>query len=542
MRGLINDCFRWLIALGIKRLGLVLTIVLRVRASTFFWIQMRLMRRYGISSDTPVLSFGPELELLIERAAAKAGSGAKFAWTSGSTAKPKRILYTKRRLRAVKMAYVDFIARCCWSRGVKRTSLYVFSALSKDDSLTSMLLEETRLPRYLSSLQAPYRAHSHPAMQSLVSEYGATAVRLWILAIANPGILYSTNPSTLSTFLDELATEGQRSSRLIQDWWRQPGAFDRAVHKIANRLESRGSNRRLASIANSTGSLSLQVCAPAVQVYVCWEGGYVKPFLDRLATHLSPERYQLIPMYSMSTETVETVGHFAGDRVAFLPLARQVLYEFIEEGAADKTETLLTANQLKAGKTYSMVVSDAYGLRRYQTGDLFLCRGFAAGLPDLSFMSRRNLEYSFTGEKLTANHVMTVFQRLRAEYPLLGADRFLTCIPSHPINESIPHYKIVMVNGHDENIEIPIDELATRCDGILSEVNREYRNKFESGRLGPVRFMFLSWEDFIDRINASRGKTWEAQFKFLPLYRGTWESLSEAWRGTHQSSENPGPG
>ena len=110
-----------------------------------------------------------------------------------------------------------------------------------------------------------------------------------------------------------------------------------------------------------------------------------KPFLDRLATHLPPDRYRLMPMYSMSTETLETVGHFAGDKVAFLPLASHVLYEFIEEGAEDRPQNLLKANQLQAGETYSMVVSDPYGLRRYQTGDLFRCGGFVAGLPGSQF-------------------------------------------------------------------------------------------------------------------------------------------------------------
>lgn len=542
MRGLVNDCLRRLIALGIAGLGVLLTMVQRVRAGIFFRSQMRLTRRYGITSATPVLTYGPKLELLIERAAFRAGRGAKFAWTSGSTANPKRILYTKRRIRAVKMAYVDFIARGCWSLGIKRTSLYVFSALSKDDSLTSMLLSEQGMPRYLSSLQAPYRVHCHPAMQSLVGDYGATAVRLWVLAIANPGILYSTNPSTLSTFLDDMATEWQRSTRLIQDWCRKPEVFDLAVHRIAKRLESRGSNRRLESIAKSNAFLSLQFCAPSVQAYICWVGGYVKPFLDRLATRLPPNRYRLIPMYSMSTETLETVGHFAGNKAAFLPLAHRVFYEFIDEGAQHKTQTLLTANQLQLGRTYSMVVSDPYGLRRYQTGDLFLCTGFAAGLPDLSFMGRRDLEYSFTGEKLTADHVMTVFQKLRAEYPQLGDDKFLTCIPSHPIDEPIPHYKIVMVHSHEENVGMLVDELATRCNDLLSEVNREYKSKFETGRLGSVKFIFLSWENYIDRMGGSQGKAWESQFKFLPLYRSTWESLSEAGQGIHQSSQNPGQG
>ena len=525
MRGLLNDCVRRMISLNIEALGFALTIVQRVHARIFLWNQLRLTRKYGITSDTPVLTFGPELELSIKRTAARAGRDANFAWTSGSTGRPKRILYTRGRLRTVKLAYVDFICRCCWALGIKRTSLYVFSALSEDDSLTSLLLKEKRLPRYLSSLQAPYRVHCHPAMQSLVSEYGATAVRLWILAIANPGILYSTNPSTLSTFLDALSNEWQRSARLIQDWYRNPEVFNPAVHEIANRLDSRGSSHRLESIAKSSRPLPLQVCAPAVRSYICWVGGYVKPFLDRIAARLPPNRYRLLPMYSMSTETLETVGYFTGETVAFLPMAPGVLYEFLEEGAEHEPQILLTAKQLQVGMTYSMVVSDTYGLRRYQTGDLFICTGYVAGLPDLRFVSRRDLEYSFTGEKLTANHMITMFQKLRAEYPQLGADRFLTCVPSHPIDEPIPHYKILMVNGHSKEFGLPIDEIAARCNDLLGEVNQEYKSKFASGRLGPVRLMCLSWQEFINRVSGSHDKAWEAQFKFLPLYRRTWEGL-----------------
>ncbi|HKP37934.1 MAG TPA: GH3 auxin-responsive promoter family protein [Pyrinomonadaceae bacterium] len=542
MRGLINDCIRRVIALGIEGLGLVLTIAHRIRVDTFFWSQRRLKRKYGITSDTPVLTFGPELEVLIDRAAARAGRDAKFAWTSGSTAAPKRILYTKDRLRKVKLAYVDFVARCCWSLHVKRSSLYVFSSLSQDDSLTSMLLEEKSAPDYFSSLQAPYRVHCCPSMRSLVSEYGATAVRLWVLAIANPGILYSTNPSTLSTFLDELATAWPKSSRLVRDWCRRPEAFDQRVHAIARRLDSRGSHTRLAAIAASELPLSFEAFAPAAKIYICWAGGYVKSFLDRLKTHLPPERYQLVPMYSMSTETLETVGNFTDDTVTFLPMAPKVLYEFIDEQAANHPPSLLTAAQLETGKIYSMVVSDAYGLRRYQTGDLFLCRGFVRGLPDLSFVSRRDLEYSFTGEKLTADNLMTVFQKLRREYPQLSEDKFLTCVPSHPIGDPAPHYKIVMVNGHPADAGIPVDEVATRCNDLLGEINCEYKSKFESGRLGATRFILLPWEDFINRVSGARIKSWETQFKFLPLFRNTWESLSGASRAADQSYENPGPG
>lgn len=525
MRGLINDCLRRLIGLSIKGLGLALAVRQRIQISTLGWNQKRLRRRYGITADTPILTFGPELEQLIKQATLRAGQDARFAFTSGSTAKRKRILYTKGRLRAVRLAYIDFFARCCWSSGMKRTSLYVFSSVTKDDSLTSMLLEESGLPPYLSSLQAPYRVHSHPTMKSLVAEYGTAAVRLWILAIANPGVLYSTNPSTLSTFLDELTTDWQRSSKLIKDWCGNPQALPDEVRMIAKRLESRGSTCRLGHIARSEVALTLQVCAPAVEAYVCWSGGYVKPFLERIANHLPVERYRLIPMYSMSTETLETVGHFEGNKVTFLPLASQVLCEFIEEGREDQAQNLRTADQLEVGKTYSLVVSDPFGLRRYQTGDLFLCNEFVAGLPDLRFMRRRDLEYSFTGEKLTSEHVMRAFETLREEYDL-GSDAFLTCMPSQPADESIPHYKIIFVEGVGTGAYVSGDQLAKRCDELFSEVNDEYKSKHESGRLGRVRFISLSRSEFINGIIGRRqSNAWEAQFKFLPLYRISWESL-----------------
>ncbi|MGH9967764.1 MAG: hypothetical protein ACREBG_07990 [Pyrinomonadaceae bacterium] len=523
MRGLVNDCLRWLISRAVVRLGLLLAGVERVRIRTFFKSQKRLWRRYRLSAGTPVLSHGPELELLIQEAAARAGDKAQFAVTSGSTGQPKRHLYTKRRLRLLKLTYIDVFARCCRGLGLKRTSLYVFSSLSEDDSLTSMLLAEKKLPPYLSTLQAPYRVQRHSALQHLASIYGTTAVRLWLLTLANPGVLYSTNPSTISTFLDEINDDWTKGSRLIRDWCGQPETFDRIVHIIARRLESRGSAERLARIAASKTPLSLDLCAPAVAAYICWTGGYVKPFLNRLARYLPPERYQLIPMYSMSTETIETVSHFNEREVAFLPLARGVLYEFIDETAEDRPESVRSVEQLEAGKTYTMVVSNRYGLRRYQTGDVFLCRGVIAGLPDLSFIRRRGLAYSFTGEKLTAEHVSAVFQRLCEEIPSLESDAFLTCVPSQPSADSIPHYKVLLVGAVRED-EFSLRELARRCDQLLGEMNCEYKGKRESGRLGQVRFVHLSPGEFVDRIGSARqSNSWEAQFKFLPLYRHLWE-------------------
>jgi hypothetical protein len=515
---LFNDAIRVVIARAIVLAGFVLDLWQRLRILRFSANQRRLKRKYRIHADTPVVSYGPRVVESIRHAAAYADHDARFAMTSGSTGEPKKILYTKRRLQRLKFTFSETFARAVRAYGLKRTSLYVFSSFQQDRSLTSMLLNQPRLPLYLATLQAPYRVQQHPAIRALASQYGATAVRLWILTIANPAVLYATNPSTISTFFDELKTDWTTCSQLVKDWHTQPQDFDRIIRKIATRLDSGGSAERLRQIATSTRPISIEHFAPAIRAFICWTGGYVKPFLDRLAHHLPPSRYRLIPMYSMSTETVETETFFRNNYVYFLPLARGVFYEFIRADAEnDHPDNLLTPAQLNPGETYAMVVSDAYGLRRYQTGDLFQCRRLTpGGLPDLAFLRRRAVEYSFVGEKLTAVQLNTVFTHLRAQHPELN-DGFLTCVPSLFPR---PHYKLVFIR--DSNNTISGDLIASECDKLLSNLNCEYKTKRASKALAPIQFVQTDAADFASRFAAN----WESQFKFLPLYRRTWESTN----------------
>src|SRR4030095_6705726 len=115
----------------------------RCRLLGFRFNQRRLKRKYGITRDTPVLNYGPEV---VQSICAKAGKDAKFATTSGSTGKPKELLYTKRRLLVLKLAFSEMFAGACYSFRLKRTSLYVFSSFEADTSLTSLLLDENALP------------------------------------------------------------------------------------------------------------------------------------------------------------------------------------------------------------------------------------------------------------------------------------------------------------------------------------------------------------------------------------------------------------
>ena len=529
MRGLVNDALRRLVGFSIVALGFWLDVVQRWRIRAYRFTQARLRVRYGISDSTPVLSFGPEQQATIAERAKRERGPIRYAETSGSTDAPKKLLYPLKRIARAKWAFIDAFARAFARTPWRRHSLYVFSSLHEDGSLTALMLAEKALPSYLATLQAPDRLQSQPALRDLAGRYGDAALRLWVLCLANPGVLYSTNPSTLSTFLDTMRAEWTTFTALIRDFALHPEMFQRSVHHLAGRLTSRGAASRLRSVAESATPLPLSLVAPAVHTYVCWTGGYVQPFLSRLAQLLPAPWYRLLPMYSMSTETPETTPCYRGDSVAFLPLAQGVLFEFLPDGADDDAARLVLPHALEASHPYTLVVSDAYGLRRYQTDDLFLCVGFVSGLPDLRFVRRRSLSYSFTGEKLTGEQVSIALDRLRNDFASLGDESFLTCMPSSPGAGALPHYRLVRIERPGTSGTVSMDAAALRCDVLIGEINREYRVKREGGRLGPMRGATVSQEDFLARIGAGHHRTsWDTQFKFLPLYCRRWEWAHES--------------
>lgn len=523
MRGLIHDAVRWWIGRLIVLLGRALEWRHRRRITTFDRVQAELRRRYAIEADTPIRGFDSVQRQAVEARARAGGGKVVFAATSGTTAEAKQVAYAPSRVRAVKWVYMDTFARAYAALAIQRPSLYVFSALKRDDSLTALLLDEPRLPPYLSTLQAPYRVHAHPEMQALVERYGTTAVRLFVLAISNPGVLYATNPSTLSTFFDRVETDFGSARALIRDFVAAPARFHPIVRAIRRRLDARGAEARLQAIAESSAPLPIAQWLPALEAYVTWDGGDLAPFLRRLETHLDPARYRRVPMYSMSTETVETVSHYHPGGVAFLPLAPGVYYELLAEGAPDEPARLCAPRSAEVGSRYLLVVSDRYGLVRYQTEDLFEVAGLVGGLPDLRFVRRRGLAFSFTGEKLTAEQAALAFARVRAE---LGLDPnlFLSLIPSAPEDARVPHYELAAVGGDPS---VALDTLAVSCDRALSAINGEYASKRETARLGPMVARALSVEAFADLVGGERHRgSWEAQLKFLPLYPRRLEELS----------------
>ena len=326
-RGLANDLGRAAIALVLRLAGRAGVLRHRVRLTIHPLRERRLRRRLGITPETPLTR---ELPPADSGDGEVDGAGAPVALTSGTSGEPKRVAYPRQRLSATRGVFVDGTARLVARRRIRRPSLYVFGALDPDRSLSWLLVSERRAPPWFILLQAPYRAQSDPALKDLKEQYGAAALRLLVLTLSNPGVLYATNPSTLSGFFEELDADWERASALVRRVVREPERLHPSVWRILRKLASMGSRKRLLRVAESPEPLPITAWAPGVTTYVCWTGGAVGPFLERLDRRLPASRFTREPMYSMSTETIETVPDYRERETAFLPAAPGVLYEFLE--------------------------------------------------------------------------------------------------------------------------------------------------------------------------------------------------------------------
>lgn len=531
---------------------------LKRRARRFVTDQLRLRALYGVTAETPIALYDDATRARVHALVA-ADPEARIATTSGSTGAPKELAYPKERLRLYRKdsirSALGFMAR----HRVSHPSLFVLASQKTDDSFASLVLHERKQePPWVATLVEPSRLLAHPRIAQLIAALdaearaqgrqpiGLTAARVLVLAAADPGLLYATNPSTLVSFFTEVSEHWTSATSLLRRLVHGDLQGDRALRGALAGVGTRGMDARLALLAGAETPLLPTAWLPSLRAYVTWDGGYVTAFLPALHRLLPLERVAHIPMYSMSTEVIETLpmltrpsdGHGG---CAFVPLAPRVLYELLPEGAADDARLLRSPLQATPGESYTLVVSDPWGLVRYQTEDLFLCVRMVEGLPDLRFVRRRGLAYSFTGEKLTGEQLTRAFAALRARNAALADDVELSCLPSQPSDGGAPRYVLLVVatsaRGRARLDALDLASVSRALDEELSAHNPEWRAKRQSERLGSIEVVRTSYAAVaaaLDRRTtndeAVSQRAWESQFKLNPLTRVRYEEIAERLR------------
>ena len=268
---------------------------------------------------------------------------------------------------------------------------------------------------------------------------------------------------------------------------------------------------------------SLEELLPDLALVYCWQGGYVRPFLDQLRQQLAPLTPTLSPMFSLSTETVAySIYPQAAREVGCRSIPGTIMSSsrWTPKLSAKKSDFAVAA--MRGRREYRLVVSDAYGLVRYDTQDVLLCQGHVGDAPQLEFRRRHGLTYSFTGEKLTDLHLLEAYAEVSRQLEIPSAT--FTCFPSSAAG-SLPGYVFVLLAG------VPAQNtaaVALQLDEILCCINCEYSEKRSSRRLSPPRLVSMSQEKLATRVAAASPRyagASPAQFKLLPLYTELWERI-----------------
>lgn len=133
-------------------------------------------------------------------------------------------------------------------------------------------------------------------------------------------------------------------------------------------------------------------------------------------------------------------------------------------------------------REYRLIVTNFYGMYRYDTEDVFRTIGRRYPTPHIEFV-RKSIGFSnLTGEKLTEAQLMEAVRRA-SEHLQVGV-RFFVGMPDHL---RVAYRVYIEFCGTDRERAVLLRRMGECVDAGLAELNCEYAAKRSSGRLrSPV--------------------------------------------------------
>ncbi len=330
-------------------------------------------------------------------------------------------------------------------------------------------------------------------------------------ANAHVGLVMTANPSTLiqlskaahlhqNVLIRDIA-DGTISSEFEID------PVIRAQLRSRTGRPNRERARELELIAARTGTILPRDVWPKLALVAVWTGGSVGAYLEPMRKF-----YGDVPIrdHGLSASEGRMTIPLADSTAAGVLDVGSHFFEFIPEDEHESTTpTVLQAHELLEGRNYFILLTTVSGLYRYDIRDVVRCTGFMGTTPLLEFLHKGAHIASVTGEKLAESQVVTAIRgglnRLKLEVQHFTLS---------PIWDDPPKYRL-----HIERGDIPIPEmrnrLATSVDSQLQELNVEYREKRQSGRLGPLECLAVpngTWECYIRHRQSRFGASME-QYK-----------------------------
>jgi|GEM_PF-2238824 len=314
------------------------------------------------------------------------------------------------------------------------------------------------------------------------------------------------NPSTLLAFRDHIEINKEKLVQEVAN-----GTINGESFEEPNHLES----QRLVNIF-SKKEFTLVDIWPSLSLYSCWFSASAGLYQNSLQQVLGD--VHKLPFMSCGTEGVVTIP--IDNSIYSQPLAiNQAFYEFVEEDVdlesklknGEKVQTLLF-NEISAGKNYHLIMSQATGLFRLWTGDIYHVDRVVNGMPWIHFLHRVGVFHSFTGEKLTEFDVTSA---LKNSFSSVNKD--LGLYLCGPKSGKLPSYAVVVeTNDAHENISRKISEIV---DQELMKINIEYESKRSSNRLSQIDVITVPENTILKYIESKRTTKNTNQYKYKPFQK-----------------------
>lgn len=317
------------------------------------------------------------------------------------------------------------------------------------------------------------------------------------IALADPdvGMITTANPSTL-VHLAHLADN--RKEDLIRDLRDGTLACESSLpNDVAYRLrrvlhrKSRARSQFIERCVEERGALYPKDVWPELQLLAVWLGGSCAAYLPSLK-HAFGE----LPVrdHGLSASEGRMTLPFQDNCSAGVLDVTSHYFEFIPEAEyGSANPTVLGAHELQAGQRYFILLTTSSGLFRYDICDVVECVDFEGTTPVLRFMHKGSYIANITGEKISESQVVEAVGATLARF-----QHRVECFSLAPVWGHPPGYRLLL-----EDWELPrsesLNDFEIALDARLMELNCEYREKRDSGRLQALRVQSLgsgSWKKF----------------------------------------------
>ena len=463
--------------------------------------------------------FRPYVNRLIngEQAVLTAAAPSMLNMTSGTTGEPKYIPVTRESLHHGSSFSLQWIYRALRDhpRFLDHAFVGIVSRAIEGQtpsglpfgSASGMLYQ--RIPRPIRS------AYAIPYLVSEIRDYDrrySVAARLALEKRVS--YIGTPNPSTLIRLAETAMKDAEAIISAVHDGTLGTDLPDQpeVARRLSAPLKPEPMRARiLASVVERTGALRPADCWPDLKLIGCWLGGSVGTQARKL-----PAYYGEVPMRDLGFLASE--GHFTIPHQDQTPSGILSLhsnyYEFIPEEALDAAAPpVLTSHELEPGSKYSVLLTTAGGLYRYDIHDIVEVTGFYQNTPLLSFIRKGRDMTSITGEKMHVNHLLLALEEIKCLYDLSLVEQFRVVA-----NVEEQRYDIYAELTDDISHDHLRDEVIPDLDRALAQVNVEYAEKRRSRRLALpcLHLMRPGWAQSELQRGASVGKR-DTQYKWQIL-------------------------